>query len=326
MSERPPIEDALRPTIEDVLLEDQLRTHGPREELIKSPLGIDFSVHGLSIRVVDLPLFRRSDEGELLQAIRVVARAESDLGDVVFSVSDHGRILDQRTVRISEGRSLIDLFVPEVRETRSVTFKVANGASKPFRAPIEVHPQRKWSIFMIHQSHLDIGYTDTQGSVLQHHLQYLDSVLDLVSATDDWPEAAKFRWNVEASWPLRYWLAGRPARDRDEFIERVRQGRVEICALPFSMHTEAYSIDELARQLRFTDELRERYELPITTAMQTDVPGATIGLLNTLVDADVRYLSVAHNYAGRSVPYLVGGQQLTRPFYWQAPNGKRLLV
>jgi hypothetical protein len=324
--ERPPIENVLRPTIEDVLLEDQLRTREPREELIQGSSGLDFSVHGLSMRIVEPPLFRRSDKGELLQTLRVIARAESDLGDVTFSLSAGGRTLDRRTVRISRDRELIDLFVPEVHETRSVTFEVANGVSKPFRAPIEVHPQRKWSIFLIHQSHLDIGYTDTQGSVLQHHMQYLDSVLDLVSATDDWPKAAKFRWNIEASWPLRYWLASRPARDRDEFIERVRQGRVEICALPFSMHTEAYSIDELARQLRFTDELRERYELPITTAMQTDVPGATIGLLSALVDADVRYLSVAHNYAGRSVPNLVGGQQLTRPFYWQAPNGKRLLV
>ena len=60
--------------------------------------------------------------------------------------------------------------------------------------------------------------------------------------------------------------------------------------------------------------------------MQTDVPGATIGLLTSLVDADIRYLSVAHNYAGRSAPHLVGGQDLTRPFYWRAPNGKRLLV
>jgi hypothetical protein len=324
--ERPPIEDVLSPTIEDVLLEDQLRTREPREELIQGSSGLDFSVQGLSMRVVDLPLFRRSDEGELLQTLRVTARAESDLGDVTFSLAAGGRTLDRRTVRVSRDRESIDLFVPEVHQTRSVTFEVANGVGKPFRTPIEVHPQRKWSVFMIHQSHLDIGYTDTQGSVLQHHLQYLDSVLDLVSATDDWPEAAMFRWNVEASWPLRYWLAGRSARDRDQFIERVRQGRVEVCALPFSMHTEAYSIDELARQLHFTDELRERYELPITTAMQTDVPGATVGLLNTLVDADVRFLSVAHNYAGRSVPYLVGGQRLTRPFYWQAANGKRLLV
>jgi RNase H-fold protein (predicted Holliday junction resolvase) len=76
--------------------------------------------------------------------------------------------------------------------------------------------------------------------------------------------------------------------DRTRFFDRVREGRIEICALPFSMNTEAYSIDELARQLRFADELRGRFDVPIETAMQIDVPGATIGLLTSLVDADIR--------------------------------------
>ena len=40
----------------------------------------------------------------------------------------------------------------------------------------------------------------------------------------------------------------------------------------------------------------------------------------------LQYLSVADNYAGRSVPYLIGGEKLGRPFYWKAPSGKRLLV
>ena len=34
---------------------------------------------------------------------------------------------------------------------------------------------------------------------------------------------------------------------------RRRPGEFEVCALPFSMHTEAYSIDELARGLRFAE-------------------------------------------------------------------------
>jgi hypothetical protein len=140
MPEKPPAENVLRPTIEDVLLQDQLRTREPREELITGSSGFDFDVHGLSMRVVSLPLFRRSDKGELLQALRVMARAASDLGNVTFSLSAGGRTLDRRTVRISRDRVSIDLFVPEVHETRSVTFEVANGVSEPFRASIAVHP------------------------------------------------------------------------------------------------------------------------------------------------------------------------------------------
>jgi hypothetical protein len=294
--------------------------------MIQRPSGLDLDVHGFSVRVMDLPLFRRTNEGNLSQVLRLVVLAEATAGDVTFTVSNGDAVLDTASARIDEGRTILDLLVPEVHEPSTFSLRVEAGEGESFEAGVEVRPQRKWSVFLVHHSHLDIGYTDTQSSVLQHHLQYLDSVLDLASATDDWPEDAKFRWNVETTWPLLHWLESRPETDRSRFFDRVREGRIEICALPFSMHTEAYSIDELARQLRSADELRERYEVPIQTAMQTDVPGATIGLLTSLVDADVRYLSVAHNYAGRSAPDLVGGQELTRPFYWRAPNGKRLLV
>lgn len=310
-----------RPNIDDLL-----PARGLREELLRGPSGIDFETQGMSIRVVNLPLFRWTEDGNLAQALRVIVQAHSEMGEVIFSVFEGKTLLDHTTSWISAGRNLLYLFVPEVYEARSVTFEVKNGARKPFRTDVEVRPQRKWLVYLVHHSHLDIGYTDTQSSVLRHHLQYLDSVLDLCSATDNWSDDAKFRWNIEATWPMQHWLRTRPKADRDKLLERIRLGRIEVCALPFNMHTEAYSIDELARQLRFADELRERYELPVTTAMQTDVPGTTLGLLNLLVDAGVRYLSVAHNYAGRSVPHLVGGEKLTRPFWWQAANGKRLLV
>jgi hypothetical protein len=302
-----------------------LPTERIREEMILGPSGEEFEAGGISVRAVNLPLFRRAESGSLQQAIRLVVRAEQEAGEVVFSVSDGSKTLDRAEARISAGRNLIYLFVPEVEEARRLELEV-KGAAGSGRAEVEVRPQRKWSVYVIHHSHLDIGYTDPQGLVLRNHLKYLDSVLELVRATDGWPEDARFRWNVEVTWPLQYWMKSRPAAERKEFLRRVREGRVEVCALPFSMHTEAYSIDELAYGLRFADGLREEHGLPIVTAMQTDVPGATVGLLNLLVDSGVRYLSVAHNYAGRSVPYLVGGQRLTRPFWWEAANGKRLLV
>ena len=80
------------------------------------------------------------------------------------------------------------LFIPEVYEPSTYGLRVEATSREPFEAGVEIHPQRKWSVFLVHHSHLDIGYTDIQSSVLQHHLQYLDSVLDLASATDDWPE------------------------------------------------------------------------------------------------------------------------------------------
>ena len=49
---------------------------------------------------------------------------------------------------------------------------------------------------------------------------------------------------------------GPAAGDAREMLGHLRSGRFEACALPFTMHAEAASIDELARQLRFAAELR----------------------------------------------------------------------
>ena len=189
-----------------------------------------------------------------------------------------------------------------------------------------VTPPRKMTVHLVQHSHFDIGYTDPQAMVLAAQLQYLDAALAMVRQTADWPEASRFRWVVEVTLPLQRWLAVRPQAIREAFIDAVRSGWIEINALSMNMHTEAYSLDELARQLTFANALREEYGLTIDAATQSDVPGATQGLVTLLADAGIRYLAVAHNYAGRSVPHLVGAQALERPFWWRAPSGGRVLT
>ncbi len=297
-----------------------------RGGLISDTAGTDLATAGLSLRVSDLPLFQRSADGQVRQAVRVWVRAEPAFDAVTFTLWSGEAVVDRITTPVGPAPASHYLLVPELSAPEVFRLEVTGQGGEPLQAAITVRPQRKWTVFLVHHSHLDIGYTDPQANILEHQLAYLDAALDHAAATDDWPEDARFRWNVEVTWPLRHWLQVRPKRARDAFVARTQQGRIEVNALPFSMHTEAYSIDELARQLWFADELRERYGLEIVSAMQTDVPGATIGLATLLTNAGVRYLAVAHNYAGRSVPHLVGGQALTRPFYWAAPNGERLLV
>ncbi|MGH2930585.1 MAG: glycoside hydrolase family 38 C-terminal domain-containing protein, partial [Solirubrobacteraceae bacterium] len=67
-------------------------------------------------------------------------------------------------------------------------------------------------------------------------------------------------------------------------------------------------------------------DIPVVSAMQTDVPGATSALPELLTGAGVLNLSVAHNFAGRSVPYRHGGQRLPRAFRWRTARGRELLV
>jgi Glycosyl hydrolases family 38 N-terminal domain len=296
----------------------------PRRELTRGTTGVDFERGGISVRAGDLPLLRRAEDGSLLQCLRLVIRSGEEHGPVLVTAVAGGHE-DSQTVTIAGGERAVRLFVPEVRRPERVLVRIeADGLH--LEEHVELRPQRRWRIFLIHHSHLDIGYTDPQARVLAHHLSYLDSAVDYADATEGWPDASRFRWNVEANWPLQRWLAVRPVSAKARFLELVRQGLIEVAALPFTMHLEALSVDELSRQLAFADELRERHEVDVVTAMQTDVPGATACLPGLLADAGVRYLDVAHNWADRGAPYLNGGERLTRPFRWRSESGKEVLV
>ena len=292
-------------------------TADTQEELVSRATTTAFDLAGLTIRLADVPLFRKSST-TLEQAIRV--RIDGDRDKSVAVTSTAGG-----TLTLPADQSTGHLFIPEISAPTTVTVTATLG-SETATTEFTVNPQRKFTVHLIHHSHFDYGYTDPQAMVLEHQLRYIDAALDLITATDDYASDDQFRWNVEVTFPLRHWLANRPQATQDEFFRRVHEGRIEINGLPFSMHSEVYSIDELAWGMKYTDELREKHDVEIVSAIQSDVPGATLGLLNLLTSADIKYLSVAHNYAGRSIPHLLDGQKLTKPFWWQGADGKRLLV
>ena len=118
------------------------------------------------------------------------------------------------------------------------------------------------------------------------------------------------------------WLASRPRVGRVR-SERVREGRIELSAMPFNLHTEACSTDELFELLARRPRRGRHWGCRWSAAMQTDVPGAVGGLPDALGEAGVRYLAVAHNWAGRSVPHLAGRAALPRLFRWRGPAGPR---
>ncbi len=293
---------------------------GMRETLRATGYRPVLSGRGLAVRAVCLPLFRHADGG-LAQVVRLVA----DEGPTDLALSLH---VGERLLAESgpAGPGGVDLLVPEVDAPCTVTV-VATGEGRELASgEFVLTPQRKWTVHLVHHSHLDIGYTDPQGDVLRNHLRYLDSALDLAEATDGHPEQSRFRWTVESALPVRRFLASRPARTVRRFVDLTRAGIVEVTAMPFQMHTEAASTEELHRQLWLTRDLAERYGVPVRSAMHTDVPGAVAGFVDALVAAGVRHLSAAHNWAGRAVPYRLGGQSLGRPFWWRSAAGNRVLV
>ncbi|MFJ8148824.1 glycoside hydrolase family 38 C-terminal domain-containing protein [Streptomyces sp. NPDC096048] len=297
-------------------------------DILKERVATTVGLGGLQVRLSGEPLLRYDGTGRLLQSIRLrVDRPDSGLPRrhvTKAHVTTGGGTPVHCEVMPGPGGDT-RLLVPEVDAPTSLLIELPE-LEEGTRLAFEARPQRHWTLHLVQHSHLDIGYTDPQGRVMAESRAYLDSLLELCHATDDWPDPARFRWAVEGFHSFQDWRASRPRRQVENFLNRVREGRVELTAMPFNLHTETCSTDELHELLRPVTELRDRYGIEITTAMQTDVPGQVVGLPDVLADNGIRYLSVAHNWAGRAVPHLVGGEHLPRLFRWQAPSGNSVLV
>ncbi|WP_049758817.1 hypothetical protein [Renibacterium salmoninarum] len=135
-----------------------------------------------------------------------------------------------------------------------------------------------------------------------------------------------FAGTNEALYAVEAWLAHRTPEQAEELIRRVKEGRLGFSAMPFNLHTEACSTDELHELLRPASQLRSKYGLKIEAAMQTDVPGHVVGFPDALGANGVKYLSVAHNWAGRSHPNGFGELKVPRIFRWLGPAGNSVLV
>ncbi|WP_037569034.1 glycoside hydrolase family 38 N-terminal domain-containing protein [Phaeacidiphilus oryzae] len=279
---------------------------------------------GTTVRLSPEPLLRRTEAGGLTQSVRVdVAPAPA-------------RPVDSARVRIAGGPPIgcavvdgpggsVRVLVPAVEEEVDAALELP-GLGLPEPLPLRLRPQRRWTVHLVQHAHLDIGYTDPQGTVLAEGRASLDTVLELIRATDDWPEEARYRWTVEGLSTFTDWAAHRPPSKVAEFVRRVGERRIELTAMPFNLHSETCSVDELHELLREAVAVRARYGVPLTTAMQTDVPGQVVGLQDALAEHGFGRLSVAHNWAGRAVPHLVGGARLPRLFRWRTADGRSVLV
>lgn len=285
------------------------------EKALRDRAYQETSGEGAAVEFIFEPLIRKADSGRE-RPIRI--RTTSAVSHASIAVDGAPAVTAQAEPTTDGYR----FFFPHVDEA-TIEITLPEISDESYR--LTATPVRNWNVSLVHHSHFDIGYTDPQGRVIREQLAFLDSALVLAESADD-DEDSSFRWSVESIWVLREWIERRPSATVDRFFAQVRAGRIELAALPFNVHTELCSTEELHGLMRYAREISERFDVEIPVAYQTDIPGCVAGTVDALAQNGVKYLSVAHNWAGRSVPYLRGGHDLPRFFRWASPAGNSVLV
>lgn len=177
---------------------------------------------------------------------------------------------------------------------------------------------RPWEIWLVHHTHVDIGYTEPQEIILRKHAEFIAQALDYCTATDALPAGERFCWTCEVSWTVKAFLARYPERVA-EFFRRVREGRIEVTALYLQL-TDLFTEELLEATTDYAFTLARQHEFDIVTAMNDDVNGWAWGLPDLLAKRGVRFMDTAINETRA-----LGVRPRPAMFRWTGPQGGSLL-
>jgi alpha-mannosidase len=257
--------------------------------------------------------------GRLLQPVRIVL-TEARAGAEVTAKID-GAEADRRT--LVEGSDTFDIFVEPVTkpQTSVVTVSLA-GIERT--VTIERKPVRKMVVYVLPHSHHDLGYTDLQAAVEEKQVNNILQGMELARRTANYPDGARFVWNLEVLWGADLFLKRRPESDRAAFREAVQKGWIGLNGSYANELTGLCRPEELLELFRFGTRLGKECGVPIRSAMMSDVPGFTWGTVTAMSQAGIRYFSAAPNFFDRIGTFMVAWQD--KPFWWISPSGKERVL
>lgn len=175
-------------------------------------------------------------------------------------------------------------------------------------------------IYLLTQTHTDLGYTDHLASVLLHHRDILDQAVDLCEETFGLQAGEQMRWTCEVTSTTLDYLRHTSSRNVDRFLALHKAGRIAVGAMRY--HWTPLVSPELAIEtLKDIDILRNDFGIHVRCAMQCDVNGLAWFWNDLLSDRGVSFLSTHQNphrgYHGQYVP---------SAWRWQNRSGGEMIV
>ncbi len=272
------------------------------------------------------PIFLVREDGLLKQRldVQVDNSGPATPGQLVAEIG--GAVTTLGLPLIVHGLQHYPIAIPEVSAPTPARFTLTVGGEYHTCETL-LGPVRHWQAYLVHFYHHDLGYTDLPAVCIEQHKAYFDRIVEYCRQTDDYPDEARFRWTCDTTWALKHYLSDLPPAAIRQFMDRVREGRIEITAQFAAFNSALLTHEELVRSLYYAFQLAREHRFTVTSAMTTDIPGAPWGFPQVLAKSGVRYLSTAVNqdWAQDGVPR-ARVPRILRPFYWAAPDGSEVLV
>jgi hypothetical protein len=289
----------------------------------EAPAGTESSAVRPATRILSVrtrPVILRRPDGSQHQQARVFVEHAGDPARAMVGIEG-----EQAAPRpLVPGRQNVDVPVPLVEATTPATVTLRIDEQTVATQRFDLQPVRPWVVCLLHHTHLDIGYTHVQTQVETLQWSHLEKAIELGRATVQYPEAARFRWNPEGLWAVESYLDQASPAQRALLIDAVKQGSIGLDALYGNALTGLCRPEELFQLTASARRLSQKHGLVIDSAMISDIPGFTWGLVPALAHSGVKYLSIAPN-RGHRIGYALS-EWGDKPFYWSSPSGEQRVL
>lgn len=172
-------------------------------------------------------------------------------------------------------------------------------------------------IYCIHHSHFDLGYTHPQELILELQEAYISQALEICEKYKN--EEKPFRWTIEATLPLKKWLADASEDEIERMKYAINHNLISVCALP--MHTTPLNdAFQIKKGLESKRKIEETLDISIKTAINHDINGQPWSFSDLLIDSGVEFYLTGENIHFGGIPF-------PRPvdFIWETPSKRELL-
>ena len=286
-------------------------------ELDQDPDG-KFSSAEVTVQALPTIFYVRKED-KLLELVDVYIRHSFPVkdGQVVLNVGKE-KFTEKLSSGWDFGEQLVEFAVPEFGPgTKGEVAVNLGGHSRRF--PVVLDPAKKWNLFVVPHTHLDVGYTDYQAKVAEAQSRTLDEAIQMIH---DHPD---FRFSPDGYWCVRQFLAGRSEEQQKQFFQMVKDKKIFVPTVEASLLTGFPSLETLLRSLYPAFQFNQKHGGDGDYADITDVPSYSWSYASVMAAAGLKYFAAgSDNY--RAPILLLGRLHEKSPFWWEGPDGGRILM
>lgn len=173
------------------------------------------------------------------------------------------------------------------------------------------------TVYVIHHSHTDIGYTDLQERVIDNQTDYIRTVLKIMEK----PEYQAFRWNCETLFCVEEFFKTASEEEKEQFCKLVSEGKIGLSANYLNFN-DLLDCEIYEERLREWNVFFHKQGISMKTAMFADINGISMGCRDAMLANGVAFLYTNIHCHHGMYPL----RQNQNAFWWENAEGKRMLV